>query len=848
MSQRALTRSPTTPAPPAAIPGRVQNGNNGNAWQLGATPALQTAHTYDSHSRLSSVSMGPVSATYGYEGGGTVVRSVSRPMAGSGALHASIEGRLTRDPAGRLRTMHWSRASSCPSLRSRPAKWLRFEAAAIAAKRCPSLRSRPAKWLCFEAAAIAAMQWGGGHVYGSITYQHDAAGRRVRATDERNLSWRYAYNSRGEPSRGIRRRDRQTGSPVWGAAPKARVERLSQLMDAQKTTASGAALPGWAQGYAYDDIGNRTQVQTQEGQTRSSTPNDLNQIASRQGEQSRWLRGRAPVSATVSVSGQTAQRSGEDWRFLLESSNASLLRQREVTVSSPGETAQTRKVVFSPATAEPDYDADGNLLFDGRWYYAWDAENRLKGMQSAPVAQVNAIGGTLGWETAVKLEFAYDGLGRRIWKKVSTAPGNSTGSGYTWTEQESWLYVWQDWRLLGEYRWYHMANPNIGPSGWRLRRSYLWGMDLVSGVYDRRMSENGAALNPADGVGGLLWVLDYQHQTSQPSQELPLRQLAPWYDGNGNITGWIENNAVLVKALRRQEYDPFGRLLTIDPLRSPYPLGSGEDPQYDEFPPFGFSTKFEDVETGHLNFGYRIYLPELGVWPSRDPIGERGGLNLYGVCRNDPVNRFDVLGKYSWAAIIGTLLEAAGLTYDAIKTGPTVDDTIIDFYGGPEGFMDATERELAQYGTLPVDMFKKARAKNTAPINPNGSETGLHDRLRTELLASKLYKDKKEFILKRLKEGTLHTGFVAVNFRGDSPALQYGIGGGQLHYKYSDGPPPMLELRLKDTYDFTNKGHVWGHLQNKGYLAIYDVEVLIEEIPCPKAAAEKKPKSSWWPF
>ena len=31
-------------------------------------------------------------------------------------------------------------------------------------------------------------------------------------------------------------------------------------------------------------------------------------------------------------------------------------------------------------------------------------------------------------------------------------------------------------------------------------------------------------------------------------------------------------------------------------------------------------------------------------WPNRDPIGERGGLNLYGMVGNDPVTDFDVLG------------------------------------------------------------------------------------------------------------------------------------------------------------------------------------------------------------
>ena len=38
------------------------------------------------------------------------------------------------------------------------------------------------------------------------------------------------------------------------------------------------------------------------------------------------------------------------------------------------------------------------------------------------------------------------------------------------------------------------------------------------------------------------------------------------------------------------------------------------------------------------------YDPNIGRWISRDPIGERGGINLYGMVGNDSVNRWDLLG------------------------------------------------------------------------------------------------------------------------------------------------------------------------------------------------------------
>ena len=47
-------------------------------------------------------------------------------------------------------------------------------------------------------------------------------------------------------------------------------------------------------------------------------------------------------------------------------------------------------------------------------------------------------------------------------------------------------------------------------------------------------------------------------------------------------------------------------------------------------------------------YGYRYYTPETGRWASRDPIGERGGVNLYGIVRNDSVHDVDVRGLGSW--------------------------------------------------------------------------------------------------------------------------------------------------------------------------------------------------------
>jgi RHS repeat-associated protein len=68
----------------------------------------------------------------------------------------------------------------------------------------------------------------------------------------------------------------------------------------------------------------------------------------------------------------------------------------------------------------------------------------------------------------------------------------------------------------------------------------------------------------------------------------------------------------------------------------------------------------DDGYTGHLHHApsglalapFRAYHPALGRWMSRDPIGEMGGINLYGYVSNNPINYYDPYGE-SAAAVVG---------------------------------------------------------------------------------------------------------------------------------------------------------------------------------------------------
>jgi RHS repeat-associated protein len=61
--------------------------------------------------------------------------------------------------------------------------------------------------------------------------------------------------------------------------------------------------------------------------------------------------------------------------------------------------------------------------------------------------------------------------------------------------------------------------------------------------------------------------------------------------------------------------------------------------------PLGFSTKCHDDETDLPYYGYRYYHASSGRWISRDPVGRRGGINLYCFVHNEPGIKVDPDGR-----------------------------------------------------------------------------------------------------------------------------------------------------------------------------------------------------------
>jgi RHS repeat-associated protein len=104
------------------------------------------------------------------------------------------------------------------------------------------------------------------------------------------------------------------------------------------------------------------------------------------------------------------------------------------------------------------------------------------------------------------------------------------------------------------------------------------------------------------------------------------------YDGNANIEAYLDSNG---QTAAIYQYDAFGNVLSG--------AGKGDAIEQAKFS-HRFSTKYQDLETGLLYYGYRYTATLLGRWLNRDPIEERGGVNLYGFVGNRGCGVVDILG------------------------------------------------------------------------------------------------------------------------------------------------------------------------------------------------------------
>jgi RHS repeat-associated protein len=424
----------------------------------------------------------------------------------------------------------------------------------------------------------------------SRVYTYNGANQRVQVEHEDTRRWAYGYDA------------------------------LGQVNLAEKRQSNNSVLPGYAYAFDYDDIGNR-ETATANGRVSNYSSGALNRYLARGTPLWADVRGKALSTASVLVNDELATRTGEDFYLAVPVSG---LKENTLKIQaarpSPEQAVTETRSLLVPAVPENFvYDADGNLTQDGLWNYQWDGENRLKVQELRPDV-ANAT-----WR---RIQYAYDGQGRRIQKLVTTAP--SPGGTPTTTSDTRFLY--DGWNLVAEY--------SYSGATFTLVRSHAWGLDL-----------SGSAQG-AGGVGGLLWT----------KVAATGKTYAAGSDANGNVFVDCADGSVA----GRRDYGAFGEAVMTTGVAASLP--------------FGFSTKFEEKETGLYYYGFRYYNPSTGRWLSRDPISERGGLNLYGFVENDGLNKADLAGLLSIDLKFSPESpRKMGYSYASFSSAGTIGGTTIEY-------------------------------------------------------------------------------------------------------------------------------------------------------------------------
>ena len=165
-------------------------------------------------------------------------------------------------------------------------------------------------------------------------------------------------------------------------------------------------------------------------------------------------------------------------------------------------------------------------------------------------------------------------------------------------------------------------SDNTSTKAVTLIRAIAWGPDLSGTV------------GGAGGIGGLLSV----RETSASTSSRKGLTMLLGHDAKGDVTSvWSSDGAYLGGYVTQA----FGQVA----------IHSGSATYLSENQ-WRLASKPLEWLTGYSHWGRRWYSPFLGRWVSRDPIGENGGVNLYGSCGNDMVSGLDPWGEKDYYVYI----------------------------------------------------------------------------------------------------------------------------------------------------------------------------------------------------
>ena len=260
--------------------------------------------------------------------------------------------------------------------------------------------------------------------------------------------------------------------------------------------------------------------------------------------------------------------------------------------------------------------------FDVKWDYSYDQYNQLIGAKNSNgdsyQYEYDSIGNRLkAVENGKTREFSYnklnqisnDGYAYDAWGNMTKTPDAE----YSYDLKNRLTKVHKNDGTLIEYQYDPLAQ-RISSLINKSKKNYYFMVNMIeyarygekTHYHTLGLDMNNSLKDTGGGVAGILATNQYKFL----------------YDGGGNIIAiYKEDN--------------------INVLKSSSPLVNSFFYSYINF--MLYATKAIDTSS-LVYYGYRFYNSDLGIWLTRDPIGESGGMALYSFVNNSPINFFDIKG------------------------------------------------------------------------------------------------------------------------------------------------------------------------------------------------------------
>jgi RHS repeat-associated protein len=184
-----------------------------------------------------------------------------------------------------------------------------------------------------------------------------------------------------------------------------------------------------------------------------------------------------------------------------------------------------------------------------------------------------------------EISYAYDPFGRRISKTIEKDELNDDNSTKKTDYPLTTFYIYDNQNIIAEY---DQNNTQTA--------SYIYGPNIDEPL----------------------------------SAEIKNTRIYYHADGLGTITSLTNHMGITVQ---KYDYDSFGNIKF-----TPFPHWIKQ--------PYTYTGREFDTETGLYYYRARYYDPKVGRFVTKDPIGFKGGINVFDYVLNNPVNRTDPEGLY----------------------------------------------------------------------------------------------------------------------------------------------------------------------------------------------------------